>query len=312
MHYRRRMRLGVLDVGSNTVHLQVIDGHRGARPVHNSSFKSELRLTDFLDGDGKISSDGISSLKRVIADSVAEANRLETDEILAFATSAIREAENGAEIITSLNHEFGIDLQVLSGEEEANFTFLAVRRWLGWSSGDLLVIDIGGGSLEVAAGGDESPEVAHSYPVGASRMTRKYLRGDPFSTKSLEALQDHFHSTLKTLVEELSPFNSFRVIGTSKTLRTLARISREFFGTADGIIESKSLEVMTKRLAGMTLGERAKLPRVSTNRADQIVAGALLARHLVRELSIPSIEICPWALREGIVLRRLDWLEGID
>lgn len=304
------MRLGVLDVGSNTVHLQVIDGHRGARPVHNSSFKTELRLTDFLDVNGKITGEGIASLKGVIADSVAEAHRLETDEILAFATSAIREADNGSQIIDSLNEEFGLDLQVLSGEEEANFTFLAVRRWLGWSSGDLLVIDIGGGSLEVAAGGDESPEVAHSYPVGASRMTRSFLKGDPFSQKSLDALQDHFDSTLKTLIEELSPFNSFRVIGTSKTLRTLARISREFFGTPDGVIESKSLDVMTKRLAGMTIDERAKLPRVSPTRADQIVAGALLARHIVRELSIPTIEICPWALREGIVLRRLDWLES--
>jgi len=304
------MRLGVLDVGSNTVHLQVIDGHRGARPVHNSSFKTELRLTDFLDVDGKITGEGITSLKGVIAASVAEAHRLETDEILAFATSAIREADNGSQIIDSLNEEFGLDIQVLSGEEEANFTFLAVRRWLGWSSGDLLVIDIGGGSLEVAAGGDESPEVAHSYPVGGSRMTRNFLKGDPFSQKSLDALQDHFDSTLKTLIEELSPFNSFRVIGTSKTLRTLARISRDFFGTPDGVIESKSLDVMTKRLAGMTIEERAKLPRVSPTRADQIVAGTLLARHLVRELSIPIIEICPWALREGIVLRRLDWLEN--
>lgn len=310
MRYLRRMRLGVLDVGSNTVHLQVIDGHRGARPVHTSSFKTELRLTDFLDDEGNISNKGIASLTGVIAESVAQAERLETDEILAFATSAIREAHNGSEIIDSLNQEFGIDLQVLSGEEEASFTFLAVRRWLGWSSGDLLVIDIGGGSLEVAAGSDESPEVAHSYPVGANRMTRKFLKGDPFTNKSLVALEDHFEKTLKSLVEELSPFNSFRVIGTSKTLRTLARISREFFDTPDGVIESKSLEVMTKRLAGMTVAERAKLPRVSTNRADQLVAGALLARYLVRELAIPLIEICPWALREGIVLRRLDWLSG--
>ena len=141
-------------------------------------------------------------------------------------------------------------------------------------------------------------------------MTRKFLKGDPFTNKSLVALEDHFEKTLKSLVEELSPFNSFRVIGTSKTLRTLARISREFFDTPDGVIESKSLEVMTKRLAGMTVAERAKLPRVSTNRADQLVAGALLARYLVRELAIPLIEICPWALREGIVLRRLDWLSG--
>lgn len=312
MHYRHLMRLGVLDVGSNTIHLQVIDGHRGAKPMHNSSFKTELRLTDYLDSAGRINEDGVSSLSNVISDSIAEAERLNTDEILAFATSAIREATNGPEIIERLNNDLGIDLQVLSGEEEASFTFLAVRRWLGWSSGDLLVIDVGGGSLEIAAGSDESPEIAHSYPVGAGRMTRQLLSGDPYSSKSLNALEEHLEKTLALMIEEISPYRTFRAIGTSKTLRTLSRLTSEFLGDPSGVIHRKSLETMTKRLMAMTLAERASLPRVTPARAQQLVAGAMLVRYLFKELNLATIEICPWALREGVVLRRIDWLGSVS
>lgn len=304
------MRLGVLDVGSNTVHLQVIDAHRGSRPIHNSSFKSELKLTEFIDRAGSISQEGIDHLIQVIEDSLLKARQLDTDEILAFATSAVREAENGEELIRSLNSRFGIDLHVLSGEDEAKFTFLAVRRWLGWSSGDLLSLDIGGGSLEVAAGGDELPESAHSYSVGAGRMTRQFLKGDPFTKKSIRNLEEHLASTLAPMTEEFSRFKSYRAIGTSKTFRTLSRLTSEFLGDRSGIILSKSLDSLTKKLIDMDLAERARLPRVSASRADQLVAGAIVARHVMRELDLSVIEICPWALREGIVLRRIDWLEN--
>ena len=306
------MRLGVLDVGSNTIHLQVIDAHRGSRPVHASSFKTELRLTDFLDESGVISESGKEALLRTIEESLKEAEQLDLDEVLAFATSALREAGNGQEIIDSINSKLGIELEVLTGVEEATFTFLAVRRWLGWSSGDLMVLDIGGGSLEVAAGSDETPEIAHSYPVGASRMTREFLKGDPFSGKSINTLEQHLDRALAPLFEEFSPFNSYRAIGTSKTFRTLARLTTELLGDAAGVITRKSLESLTKKLILMSTAERAKLPRVSLFRAHQLVAGAIVARHLMRGLDLNAIEICPWALREGIVLRRIDWLENLS
>lgn len=308
----RSMRLGVLDVGSNTVHLQVIDAHRGSRPIHNASFKSELRLTEYIDDAGSISEEGVSALIEVIESSLSQAHDLDTDEILAFATSAVREAENGSEVIAAINSRFDIDLQVLSGADEAKFTFLAVRRWLGWSSGDLLLLDIGGGSLEIAAGSDELPEVAHSYPVGAGRMTRQFLKGDPFTRKSIESLEAHLAVTLKPLIEEFSRFKSYRAIGTSKTFRTLSRLTSEFLGDRSGVILRKSLDSLTKKLIEMDTEQRAQLPRVSLSRAHQLVAGAMVARHVMTELDLAAIEICPWALREGIVLRRIDWLENFN
>ena len=101
------------------------------------------------------------------------------EDLLAFATSAIREAPNGDEVLGRVLDESGVDLQVLSGEDESRLTFLAARRWFGWSSGRLLVIDIGGGSLELAAGLDEEPDAALSLPLGAGRLTRASLHRDP-------------------------------------------------------------------------------------------------------------------------------------
>ena len=191
------MRLGVLDVGSNTIHLQVMDAHLGARPEPATSFKVELRLTEYLDAAGSITPQGIDLLHQAVGDSVAHANENQTDEILAFATSAIRDAKNGPKIIQDINQRHQIDLQILTGDEEARMTFLAVRRWLGWSAGKLLVLDIGGGSLEIASGIDENPDATISLPLGAARLTREFLSGDPYSSKGIKSLEKHAAEVLR-------------------------------------------------------------------------------------------------------------------
>ena len=186
------VRLGVLDVGSNTIHLQVMDAHPGARPTPATNYKVELRLTEYLDSTGAISPEGIILLHKAIGESVAHASENETDEILAFATSAIRDATNGTKIIAEISEKHGIELEILDGDSEATMTFLAVRRWLGWSAGKLLVLDIGGGSLEIASGVNENPEATISLPLGAARLTRDFLHGDPYSSKSLKVCRDGF------------------------------------------------------------------------------------------------------------------------
>ena len=154
------MRLGVLDVGSNTVHLQVFDTFIGSRPSPISNLKVELRLAEYVSSDGIVSAEGVKRLRDAIQRCLESYRLSEAKELLPFATSALRESRNGQEIITGINRDFEIDLQVLSGEEEASMTFLAARRWYGWSSGRLLMVDIGGGSLELAVGVNESPDVA--------------------------------------------------------------------------------------------------------------------------------------------------------
>ena len=304
------MRLGVLDVGSNTVHLQVVDAHPGARPSPATNQKVELRLHEYLNKEGEITAEGVALLEESIADAISHAKDFQTEEILAFATSAIRDAKNGKDILNQINKKFEIDLQVLSGDDEAQMTFLAVRRWLGWSSGRLLVLDIGGGSLEIAVGDDERAEATVSLPLGASRLTREYLDSDPHTSKEIKALETFVYEAIKqSLPEEISKHIADHFVATSKTFRTLARLGEHWFEDNPKYLKINSLTKMIPKLQDMSNKQRAELPGVSPSRARQIVAGAIVARTAMERLHINELEICPWALREGIVLRWLDWME---
>ncbi len=162
------MRLGVLDVGSNTVHLLVVDAHQGARPVPAFSHKAELRLGDHLDAANRLTRECAVQLRDFVDEALRIAEDKGAQELLAFATSAVRDADNGDELLAWIENETRVEIRVLPGADESRLTFLAARRWFGWSSGRLLVLDIGGGSLEIAGGVDEEPSVAISLPLGAA------------------------------------------------------------------------------------------------------------------------------------------------
>ncbi|MCX5377693.1 Ppx/GppA phosphatase family protein [Streptomyces sp. NBC_00091] len=307
------MRLGVLDVGSNTVHLLVVDAHPGARPLPAHSHKVQLRLAELLDERGAVTPAGVERLVSVIADAVQAAEDKGCEDVLPFATSAVREAPNADEVLARVKAETGIELPVLSGEDEARLTFLAVRRWFGWSAGKLLVLDIGGGSLEIAYGIDEDPDAAVSLPLGAGRLTSTWLPGDPADPADVKALRRHVRAQIARTVGEFSRFGApDHVVATSKTFKQLARIAgaaRE----ADGLyvqrdLTRKSLEEWVPRLTAMTTAERGALPGVSEGRAAQLLAGALVAEATMDLFGVDELEICPWALREGVILRRLDHL----
>ena len=304
------MRLGVLDVGSNTVHLQVMDAHHGSAPLAFQSFKEEIRLAEFLTDKGELSTTGIETLLRTLTRLKNEAKDIQLDDMLAFATSAIREATNSDEVLSAVNRETGIDLQVLSGADEARFTFLAVRRWVGWSAGDVLLLDIGGGSLEVATGEQENPIYSNSVMLGANRMTRQFLTGDPFTEKSLNKLREHIQLTLAPLKSDIGDNSKRTAIGTSKTFRTLRRIQQNYLPDLGSSLTRDGLKTIVPRLAKMTQAQRAGLPGVSASRAVQIVAGAIVAEETMSAFGIEKLTQCPWALREGIVLQRLDWLKS--
>jgi exopolyphosphatase/guanosine-5'-triphosphate,3'-diphosphate pyrophosphatase len=306
------MRLGVLDVGSNTVHLLVVDAHRGAQPTPQLSNKTELRLAELIDKRGRLSGKGADRLVRTVQQARRHSKELDCDELLAFATSAVRDAANSEEVLDRVRAESGVDLEVLSGEDEARLTFLAVRRWLGWSAGNLICLDIGGGSLELAAGGDEDPSVAFSVPLGAARLTRERLDGDPPSKSSLAELRGYVDATLKTPAKKLlAAGRPDRVVATSKTFRTLARLSGAAPSSAGPrvrrVLNRNGLAQLTAFISRITATDLAELEGVSAGRAHQILAGAVVSAAAMDALGIEELELCPWALREGIILRRLDW-----
>jgi exopolyphosphatase/guanosine-5'-triphosphate,3'-diphosphate pyrophosphatase len=307
------MRLGVLDVGSNTVHLLAVDAHRGARPLPAYSHKAELRLAELLDTDGAIGPDGLDRLVSTIAEALRTAEDKGCEDVLAFATSAVREASNADLVLARVHSETGVDLEVLTGRQEARLTFLAARRWFGWSAGKLLVLDIGGGSLEIAFGLDEEPDATVSLPLGAGRLTAGWLPGDPPDPQDVRTLRRHVRAEIARTVGEFARFGRpDHVVATSKTFRQLARIAGAA-RSAEGLyvqreLSRSSLEEWVPKLAAMTTLRRAALPGVSDGRSAQLLAGALVAEGAMDLLGVEVLEICPWALREGVILNRLDHL----
>ena len=309
------MRLGVLDVGSNTVHLLVVDAHRGAHPTPARSEKTVLRLAERITRSGELSRAGADELVRTVASAKSSAKRLGCAELMAFATSAVREASNSAAVLARVAAETGVELRVLSGEDEARLTFLAARRWYGWSAGNLLVLDIGGGSLELAVGRDEDPDVALSVPVGAGRVTRTRFTADPPSRAEIDATVDWLAAQLAPVAKKLAKHGApDRAVATSKTFRTLARLTGAAPSSAGPhvrrVLTESGLRQLLAFVSRMSAADLAELEGVSASRAHQLVAGALVAQATMRALSLPELEIGPWALREGVILRRLDQTNG--
>ena len=307
------MRLGVLDIGSNTIHLLVVDAHHSAAPLPAFSHKVELRLAERLDEAGGVGA-ALDELVAVIDECLKRAHDLGVTEVMAFATSAIREAPDGSTVLFEVEKRTGVAIEVLSGSEEARLTFLAARRWFGWSSGRLLLLDIGGGSLEVAAGPDEDPAVALSLPFGAGRLTRDFLTSDPVSEDEITVLRRHVRLGLGDVAGAVLRVGSpDRAVATSKTFRSLARVTGAA-PSADGpyvrrVLKRSALKHLVDKLANSTASERAHLPGVSATRAPQLVAGALVAEAAMDVFDVSELDICPWALREGVILRELDRMD---
>ncbi len=307
------MRLGVLDIGSNTVHLLLVDAHPGAHPIPFASFKRPLQLVTFLDDDGAISDDGQRELLSFVEAAVAFGRENDVEDLLAFSTSAIRESSNGEAVLARLRSHTGIELSELSGPEEAAATFLAVRRWYGWGSGTILNLDIGGGSFELAMGADEKPDLATSVPLGAGRITRDWLHTDPASAGAVRDARRYIRETLASPIAEFSAMGTPTIVaGTSKSFRSLARIAGAAPQAAGLFVQRElhlhDLRLWSARLSAMASDDRADLPGVSLLRANQMLAASLVAEAAMEGLGIETLRICPWALREGLILRRFDHL----
>lgn len=302
------MRLGVLDIGSNTVHLLVADARPGGRPQAATSDRTVLRLMRYLQADGAISEAGVQALVDAVthAREVAAAERV--DELLATATSAVREAANGAEVIARIEAALGQGLQVLGGETEARYTFLAVRRWFGWSAGQILLFDIGGGSLEIASGADELPDVAASVPLGAGRTTVEFLPHDPPGEAAVDRLREHARSVLRPVAERfLTEPRPDHVVGSSKAIRSLAKLAGYpvpgWSGIERMLLPRASLGSWIPRLAKIPASARQELPGITPDRTFQIVAGAVVLHTAMTVMKVDELEVSPWALREGVLLR---------
>ncbi|WP_242907391.1 Ppx/GppA phosphatase family protein [Actinomadura terrae] len=307
------MRIGVLDVGSNSAHLKVTDLRVGAPPAAVTTVKRPTRLAEAVDADGAVERKAMERLVVSVGEAVCAAAAHGVEELVAFATSAVRDATNQQEIVAEVAAATGVRLGFLSGRDEARLTFLAARAWYGWSGGRLLLADIGGGSLEVAHGDGQEPALALSLPLGAGRLTRAHLPGDPPSRKHIRRLRrrvyERLSETSAQVLAELEGGPPVRPVATSKTFTQLARLTgapkRDAGPYTRRVLELERLREQIPVLAAKRATARAKLRGVSRPRASQILAGAIVAEALMTTLEVDRVDICPWAIREGLIIRRL-------
>lgn len=303
------MRIGVLDIGSNTGHLLIVDAFRGGPPVPAHSYSEPLRLAENLSQDGAMTEEGIERLVKYVGEARSQAEDKGAERVIAFATSAVRESPNADSVLQLVRDQTGMDLRVLPGEDEARLTFLAVRRWFGWSAGRIGMFDIGGGSLELAVGADESPDVAVSLPLGVGRLTReRFDRGESFADVRRDVRRE-----IGAVAGPLLRSGGFdRAVATSKTFRSLARMCGAA-PRADGPyvrreLRFDDLQQLVGQLRVSTNDQIAQLPGVSAARSHQMLAGALVAEATMDLFGLELLEVCPWALREGVLIEYLDHL----
>ncbi|MFI6044730.1 Ppx/GppA phosphatase family protein [Nocardia sp. NPDC051321] len=308
------MRLGVMDVGSNSAQFQVVDASPGAPPLPIRALKEPVLLGEDIDVSGMISEAGTERVAGAIVRVLDAARRYEIDSFYAFVTAAIRDAPNRESVLDAIEKAAGIRPEFLTGVQEARLTYLAVRRWYGWRAGTVLLLDIGGGSMELALGRDAEPNLALSLPLGAGRLTRTFLTGDPPSHSEFKALRRHIRECLKEVRDRLLwEGEPHRVIGSSKTFKQLARLS----GAApqrDGPFVRRGLhhtevQATVRRLARMSAQRRADLRGVSRTRARQVLAGAMVAEATMADFGIDMLEVSPWSLREGVVLQHISTID---
>jgi exopolyphosphatase/guanosine-5'-triphosphate,3'-diphosphate pyrophosphatase len=308
-------RLGVLDIGSNSAQLQIVDLRHGAPPLPAYAVKQPVRLGEDIDEDGAISEAGIERVVAATSEALTAAEEHRVDLLYVFATAAIRDAANREEILDRIEAAAQVRPQYLGGEDEARLTYLAAHRWYGWSANRILLLDIGGGSMEIALGRDAEPELAVSLPLGAGRLTRLFLPDDPPSSAQVKRLRQHIRATVREVTDRVRwEGPPARVVATSKTFKQLARLTGSppqrkgpFVARQ---VRVRDLDVWIPRLQRITAERRAALPGVSATRAKQILAGALVAKLTMDALDIRSVDVCPWALREGIMLHYLQTTQG--
>ncbi|MEI5097398.1 Ppx/GppA family phosphatase [Streptomyces sp. PmtG] len=304
------MRVSVLDVGSRTVRLVVVDTDSGAPlPVHTAKWK--LRLCDHVEPGGPVGEESVRRLARAVSAASTASQRWGAGRPLAFATSVVRDAPDRRDVVRAVGARTGVWLRTLPGELEAELAFLGARRWLGWQAGPLVLMDIGGGSLDVAFGRGRLPDFAVSLPLGAQRLTHEFLAvEEPPSPQAVKALRRRVRHQLRDVAARVRWEGPRSAVATSRTFQQLARLTGEAPGRQGPFVprtlRRSALRRAREELAPLLAADRARLPGISAPRAGQSLAGAVVGHTAMKLMGVESAAVCPWALREGVLLRHIE------
>jgi exopolyphosphatase / guanosine-5'-triphosphate,3'-diphosphate pyrophosphatase len=301
------MRIAAIDCGTNSIHMIVVRIRPDLSFEVIDREKDMVRLgSGGLDGKA-LTPEAMTAALQALSRFRRLAESHQVEEILAAATSAVREAENGGEFLNAVERETGIKPQVISGTEEARLIHLAAIYGVDVAGVSAVVVDIGGGSVEITHGAGTSLRVAKSFKLGVIRLTERFVRTDPLSKGDERKLVRHIDDEIATYLREIRTAGFDRVIGTSGTILSLGAVaSAERRRASDEIrnlrVPAKQIHRLRKEITNRSIGERMKLPGLDPRRADLIVSGAVLLDTVLQRLDAPEITLCDFALREGLVL----------
>ncbi|OLF14597.1 Ppx/GppA phosphatase family protein [Actinophytocola xanthii] len=297
-----RTTAAVLDVGCFSAHLVVVgrDPETLRRPL--VSHKVRLRLDQALDPAGRIDAAGIDCVVEAVRGVQERLGDVRVSRFVPYATSCVRDAANAEEVVSAVARRTGVELRLLSGRQEARYSYLAARRWLG-SAGPLGVLDIGGGTIELAQGDQVRPAFAGSLPLGARTLTRAGL-------DSLERVPGMRADLLRGITEAvpdevLAAFADGPAIGCSKVFQQLAKLANAR-GSDPSRLRLTDVQACIPRLAALPPHRRARLPGISRHRARQSLAGAVVAEAVMTATNRDVVRICPWSSKEGLLLTLLE------
>ncbi|MBX3394605.1 MAG: Ppx/GppA family phosphatase [Phycisphaerae bacterium] len=303
------MKLGAIDVGTNSIHLvmaeispqgdfHVLGTDKDMVQLGKGGFQDHILTDDAINK-------GIEALKRFLK--MAELKGV--TKIKAVATSAVREARNGGEFVDRAAAETGLDLRVITSEEEGRLIYLGVRHAVDLGRAENLIIDIGGGSVEFIVGSANCASLIHSVKLGGSRMAELFIRSDPPRSAEIKALRRHIQRQVAPLYDHVRTFPApLRCIGTSGAIKSLAVICAHLRGASYDeestqlCISHEELKPLLAVLTGTTRAERLEIPGMDARRVDACLPAATLLHLVMKSLRIPRIEYCDFALREGVIV----------
>lgn len=300
--------IGAIDVGTNSIHLIMVEISPDGdfRLLGRDKQMVQLGRGGFAQHvlTVRAMNDGLATLKRF----VKMAHLKGITRLKAVATSAVREAKNGGEFVRCVREQLGLDLRVISAEEEARLIYLAVRHAIDFGDNDNLIVDIGGGSLEIIVGNARRADVLCSMKLGAARLAELYLYSDPPTVSEMKALRHHIEDNLRSLAKRIGPRRFDRCIATSGTVQNLASVcayrrgTREIEPVTQLRIDRAELKALLSELSDMSRTARSRIPGIDDRRADSVLPATMLLYSLVRTFDISSVEYCDMALREGAII----------
>jgi exopolyphosphatase / guanosine-5'-triphosphate,3'-diphosphate pyrophosphatase len=302
------MRIAAIDIGTNSVHMIVVRVRPDLSFEVIDREKAMVRLgAGGLDGRA-LTAEAMTAALQALSKFKRLAESHGVDEILAAATSAVREARNGGEFLGRIEKDTGIQARVIAGPEEARLIHQAAVYGVDVGSGRAVVIDIGGGSVEITLGTTTSIQLARSFKIGVIRLTERFVKSDPLGERDERKLAKSIAAEIDRHCEQITAVGFDRVIGTSGTILSIGALAAT---AARGTpptdlrnlrVSAKQIRRLRKEVVGLDLESRLAIPGMDPRRADLVVAGSVLIDTILRRLGAEELTLCDLALREGLVL----------